>query len=175
MPTAHHRYRPQSAGQPDESQRLARLAALLTANPQLNPTAAIRSLGVDRPADIRRLRTMLRVEQAKHLASTNPPGRVNGTPAAHVAPASQTRDPLSPEPPPVLAAARKTDATTTFIFDWCDMSFGALSAVVEAQSVITQCWLHVPAVSMTLRAQLALGEVGAAIYARSKKRPLFLH
>jgi hypothetical protein len=178
MPTAQDRYRPQSAGQPDDSQRLASLAALLAADPKLSPTAAIRSLGVDRPADIRRLRTKLRIEQAKLLTSTRRPG-LNGThtPRMAPAPAPAARSPLSPEAPLVAASASKTCGTppAPFFIDWCDMSFGALSAAFEAQSVITQCWLRLPAVSMALRAQLALGAVGVAIYSRNKKRPLFLH
>jgi hypothetical protein len=178
MPTAHDRIRRQTASQPDDSQRLASLAALLAANPTLNPTTAIRSLGVSRPADIRRLRTKFRIDQGKLLASARRPARRNGTATAPTTGAA-VNDPVASKPEPVLAAPRPEPqappASPHPLFaQWFDLGFGALSAAVEAQSAITQCWLHLPPVSTTLRAQLVFGQVGGAIYARNKKRP-FLH
>ena len=68
MPTANVRYgRPKGSGL-DDRQQLESIAALLAANPKLKPTTAIRSLGVDDPSAIRRLRDKFRIEQAKLMA-----------------------------------------------------------------------------------------------------------
>ncbi len=68
MPTATVRYgRPKGSGL-DDRQQLETLAALLAANPKLKPTTAIRSLGVEDPSAIRRLRDKFRLEQAKLMA-----------------------------------------------------------------------------------------------------------
>lgn len=55
--------RPKGSGL-DDSQQLARIAALLAADPKLKPTTAIRSLGIEDPSLIRRLRNKYRAEQA---------------------------------------------------------------------------------------------------------------
>src|SRR4029078_11565370 len=68
MPTTNARYgRPKGSGV-DDSRQLARLAALLASNPALKPTTAIRSLGVEDPSVIRRLRDKFRMDQAKLMA-----------------------------------------------------------------------------------------------------------
>lgn len=181
MPTAHDHYRRQSAGRTDDNQRLASLAALLAANPTLNPTTAIRSLGVQRPADIRRLRTKFRIEQAKLMATARRPARFNGTATARVSANGAAAGPRVAEQTREAPASSQAAATTPsslpdpFFFQWCDLSFGAMRAAVEVQSAVTQCWLHLPPVSMALRAQLALSQVGVAIYARNKKHPFTLH
>ncbi|MCP4781081.1 MAG: hypothetical protein GY877_10160 [Hyphomicrobium sp.] len=60
--------RPKGSGI-DDSQQLARVAALLAANPILKPTTAIRSLGIEDPSLIRRLRDKYRAKQA--VSETN--------------------------------------------------------------------------------------------------------
>jgi hypothetical protein len=68
MQTASARYgRPKGTGL-DDRQRLASIAAALLANPKLKPTTAIRSLGVDDPSAIRRLRDKFYLEQGKLMA-----------------------------------------------------------------------------------------------------------
>ncbi len=79
MPTANVRYgRPKGSGL-DDSQQLESVAALLAANPKLKPTTAIRSLGVEDPSTIRRLREKFRVEQARLMADARRSGSVGGT------------------------------------------------------------------------------------------------
>jgi hypothetical protein len=71
MPTTTARYgRPKGSGL-DDSRQLATVAALLNANPKLNPTAAIRSLGIEDPSVIRRLRDKYRIEQMKIAAGVS--------------------------------------------------------------------------------------------------------
>ncbi len=76
MPTTNARYgRPKGSGV-DDSRQLASLAALLAANPALKPTTAIRSLGVEDPSVIRRLRDKFRMDQAKLMADARRSFRV---------------------------------------------------------------------------------------------------
>ena len=76
MQTASARYgRPKGTGL-DDRQRLASIAAALVANPKLKPTTAIRSLGVDDPSTIRRLRDKFNLEQGKLMAEARRASRI---------------------------------------------------------------------------------------------------
>ena len=78
MPTTSARYgRPKGSGV-DDSRQLESLAALLAANPALKPTTAIRSLGVEDPSVIRRLRDKFRMDQARLMADARRSFRANG-------------------------------------------------------------------------------------------------
>lgn len=181
MPTPNARYgRAHSSGL-DERQQLRSIAALLAANPKLKPTAAIRSIGVEDPAAIRRLRSRFRIEQGRLMAdasrrrpasrsaalhSTVPPPlapAVETPAAATIAPVIRRSSP--PLPPPATAV----------IEGWCDLSFSAVAAAVEVQSVLAQFWLAMPAVAMATRGQLVLGSVAVAVHKRCKTRPLHVH
>jgi len=184
MPKGHQHYRRPNGGQLDDSQRLASLAALLAANPKLKPTTAIRSLGVDNPADIRRLRDKFRIEQSKLMADAHRATRSNGarlslpsSPAiVHALPAADHPERPTPQAHPrVPVDAPLHISPAAVLVHWYELGFGALSTAVEAQSALTQCWLGLPAVSMAVRGQLSLGAIGVAIYTRNKNRPLFLH
>ncbi len=77
MLTTTARYgRPKGTGV-DDSRQLESLAALLTANPALKPTTAIRSLGVEDPSVIRRLRDKFRMDQARLMADARRDFRTN--------------------------------------------------------------------------------------------------
>src|SRR5665647_297408 len=83
MPITSARYgRPKGTGV-DDSRQLE-CAALLTANPALKPTAAIRSLGVEDPSVIRRLRDKFRMDQARLMADARRDLRTN--PRSHARP-----------------------------------------------------------------------------------------
>jgi hypothetical protein len=87
MPTMTARYgRPKGSGL-DDSRQLASVAALLAANPKLNPTAAIRSLGIEDPSIIRRLRDKFRVEQTRLMSDARRAPSANSSPRARAVPA----------------------------------------------------------------------------------------
>ena len=68
MPTTNARYGRAKGSGVDDSRQLESFAALLAANPGLKPTTAIRSLGVEDPSAIRRLRDKFRMHQARLMA-----------------------------------------------------------------------------------------------------------
>jgi hypothetical protein len=172
--------RPKGSGL-DDRQQLASIAALLAANPKLKPTTAIRSLGVEDPSDIRRLRDKFRLEQARLMADARRATRANGARAPHAgsgasapAAARTSQTPLAPSPAPHNALW--TAAPGALFAAWCDLGFSAASAAVEHQSILAQCWLSLPPVATALRGQLVLNAIGVAIYTRSRKtRAPYLH
>jgi len=86
MPTMHARYgRPKGSGV-DDSRHLQSLAALLAANPALKPTTAIRSLGVENPSVIRRLRDKFHADQARLMADARRISQTSGRTLARPGP-----------------------------------------------------------------------------------------
>lgn len=176
---------PKSSGL-DDRQQLTSIAALMAADPRLKPTTAIRSLGVEDPVVIRRLRNKFRAEEPRLMAQahrarrTSANGRtriirVNGNHKAPVKPVQPITH-HEPEPAPARVEAQPASmppwhVTSTAIFNaWCDIGFLIARAAVEKQSVVTQQVLGLPPVSMALRGQLALNSVAVAIYMRSTRR-----
>lgn len=178
--------RPKGSGLDDRAQ-LAAIAALLAANPKLKPTTAIRSLGVEDPSDIRRLRDKFRIEQSTLLAdahrasaprsSAPPPLRVctalnENAPAAIVHPV--TASPLAHDR--IAVEPRKAPAPAIASpFAWYEMGFAALNAAIENQAVLAQCFMHMPAVAMTMRAQLAMNAVAVAACQRGGRQAFARH
>lgn len=181
MPTANVCYgRPKGSGL-DDRQQLANIAALLAANPTLKPTTAIRSLGVEDPSVIRRLRDKFRKEQAKLMADARRAARGKGTRIQRL---SSNESTPAPEPAtsraPVLLAPitnekLPTPVATAVVADWCDLAFAMLSAATKAQAVLAEHWLRQPLVAATLRRQLALNSVAVAAYNRCSGRRRTLH
>ena len=178
--------RPKGSGLDDRAQ-LAAIAALLAANPKLKPTTAIRSLGIEDPSDIRRLRDKFRIEQSALLAdahrspaprSTAPqPLRVctalnENAPAAVVHPVTASplaHDRVAVEPRKAAAPAIASP------FAWYEMGFAALNAAIENQALLAQCFMHLPAVAMTMRAQLAMNAVAVAACQRGGRQAFARH
>jgi len=192
MPIMHARYgRPKGSGV-DDSQKLESIAALLAANPGLKPTTAIRSLGIDNPSIIRRLRDKFRADQARLLANANRNSRSNGQniSAAHLARAacSHPRMPLGtraltaqPIPAAPIALPVETVAAEPahalpqppLLAITCDLGLWAVQAATEQHAVLAQHWLQLPAVASVLRAQLAVGAfIIAATTPRKPLKPL---
>jgi hypothetical protein len=192
MQQAKVRYgRPKGSGLDDRAQ-LAAIAALLAANPKLKPTTAIRSLGVDDPSDIRRLRDKFRLDQGALLADAHRSARTSGPQSVRVAHPQNENAPApvvhrvtaSPLPamlaPPMLALPAPKPAApaapaATDSFAWYEMGFAALNAAIENQAVLTQCFMHLPAVAMTVRAQLAMNAVAVAAYQRGGRHASARH
>ncbi len=186
--------RPKGSGLDDKAQ-LAAIAALLAANPKLKPTTAIRSLGVEDPSDIRRLRDKFRMEQGALLAdarrtsaprSTTPQPLRVCTALNENAPAAPVhRVTASPLPAMLALPAPRKPAASAYLpapqpkaaapavapgFAWYEMGFAALNAAIENQAVLAQCFMHLPAVAMTMRAQLAMNAVAVAACQRGGRQ-----
>jgi hypothetical protein len=184
MPTANVRYgRPKGSGL-DDRQQLETLAALLAANPQLKPTTAIRSLGVEDPSTIRRLRDKLRNEQATLTAEAWRGARVRTRPATSnenpPAPVSLSALPITQSRALVRVAPQTSEIApmtpaAALVGGWCDLTFSMLAVAAEAQASIMQHWLAQPSVAAAARRQLALGSVAVAVYTRCTRRRRIFH
>jgi hypothetical protein len=190
MPTMHARYgRPKGSGV-DDSLHLKSLAALLAANPTLKPTTAIRSLGVDDPSVIRRLRDKFRVDQARLLADAHHTFRTNGRTLLRPGPAQPSSRrllavlrphiPAAPAPvrlPEETIAAETANASPQpqppLLAVWCDLGLWAVATAIEQQAVLARHWLQLPAVDVALRGQLAVGAF--IIAASAPRKPLKPH
>lgn len=174
--TAHPRYgRPKGSGLDDTTQ-LESIAALLAANPGLKPTTAIRSLGVEDPSVIRRLRDKFRVDQARLMANARRVSHANNRTHARpgplrpgqARPLTSVRNPI----PATLEAEPDNDiaAETTPVLpqqpltaDMFDFGLRVLTAAIEQQAVLAQHWLRHPAVEAALRGQFAVGAFLVAV------------
>jgi hypothetical protein len=184
MPTMHARYgRPKGSGV-DDSRHLQSLAALLAANPALKPTTAIRSLGVENPSVIRRLRDKFHADQARLMADARRISQTNGRALAHPIPfQSAARRPLAASvrtqipaandvaPEETVAAATAHTATQPPLpAIWCDLGLWAVAKAMEQQAVLARHWLQLPAVEIAARGQLAVGAFMVA--AMTPRKPL---
>ena len=184
MPITSARYgRPKGTGV-DDSRQLESLAALLTANPALKPTTAIRSLGVEDPSVIRRLRDKFRMDQARLMADARRDVRTN--PRTHArsgptGPASRrplasvrTRIPAAPTATPeeTIATAAHALPQPPLLAVCYDFGLWAVGSAMEQQMVLAQHWLRLPAIEMAMRGQLAIGAfVVAASTPRKPMKP----
>jgi len=179
-PATQPRYgRPKGSGL-DDSRQLESIAALLAANPSLKPTTAIRSLGVEDPSVIRRLRDKFRLDQARLLANARHSFRTNGRMFARPGPLQTQRramasvhsnapaaaSPAAPDTPIAVESAVRLPQPPLLAI-WCDLGLWALSTAIEQHAVLARHWLHHPAVEVALRGQLA---VGAFLVAASTPR-----
>lgn len=182
MTTMTARYgRPKGSGL-DDSRQLATVAALLAANPKLNPTAAIRSLGIDDPSVIRRLRDKFRMEEAKLMRDARRPPSAAISMHSRVVPAlagvHHTNGAAQPaivaSAPSVPETRSKTLEPTSFV-TWFDLGLRAIATVVDQQAALAQHWYRVPAVNMALRNQLAINAYVVAMCAHGKPSRSHLH
>ena len=182
MTTMTARYgRPRGSGL-DDSRQLASVAALLAANPRLNPTAAIRSLGIEDPSVIRRLRDKFRMEETKLMsdARRGPSAGISMRPRAAPALAGvhhamgTARPALVPPASTVPKTHSQAPEPTVFV-TWFDLGLRAVATVVDQQAALAQHWYRVPAVNMALRNQLAINAYVIAMCAHGKPRRSHLH
>ena len=181
MSTATVRYgRPKGSGLNDRRQ-LETIAALLAADPKLKPTTAIRSLGVNDPSTIRRLRDKFRQEQARLMASARRSARAS---APRPMPANSNESPAAPTVTqsraldPVVSQTNEVAPTTpaaALVGGWCDLAFSLLSTAAGAQAAIAQHWLELPVVAIAVRRRLALNSMAVAVYSRDRGRRRILH
>jgi hypothetical protein len=185
MPTtAHPRYgRPKGSGL-DDTMQLESIAALLAANPGLKTTTAIRSLGIEDPSAIRRLRDKFHVDQARlmanarrgfHTSNVRTYARPGLLRTGQARPLTSVRNPI----PATQNAAPDNDiaAEITPVLpqqplpaDLFDLGLRVLTTAIEQQAVLAQHWLRLPAVEIAMRGQLAFGAFLVA--AATPRKPL---
>jgi hypothetical protein len=127
--------RPKGSGI-DDSQQLARIAALLAANPKLKPTTAIRSLGIEDPSLIRRLRDKYRAKQA--VSETNARQKATAKPkpktAADGVENRETRATATASSNLQSGPSTNWNSVPADIFvAWCGFGLNAVSATIENQ------------------------------------------
>ena len=182
MPTMQPRYgRPRGTGL-DDSHQLESIAALLAANPGLKPTTAIRSLGVDDPSVIRRLRDKFRMDQARLLANARRSFQSGGhsaralgrhgsqrvirrhIPAVPCIPSNNIPVEAIAVPDTEIAVETARVATQPLLpAIVCELGLWALTMAIEQHAVLARHWLHHPAVDNAMRAQLAAGAFLVAV------------
>lgn len=186
MPTMQPRYgRPRGSGL-DDSHQLESIAALLAANPVLKPTTAIRSLGVEDPSVIRRLRDKFRVDQARLMANARRsfhnsgstgrslarPGPLRSAPRLHIVSAASTipAEPVIVPETKIVVETVRVEPQLPLPAIMCDLGLWALTMAIEQQTVLARHWLQHPAVENALRGQLAVGAFLVAV--SSPRKPL---
>lgn len=182
MTTMTARYgRPKGSGL-DDSRQLASVAALLAANPKLNPTAAIRSLGVEDPSIIRRLRDKFRIEQTRLMSDARRAPSASSSPRARAVPAPNgvrhrigTAQSAVMPPAQSVPVMRSEVPEPTLFVTWFDLGLRAVATVIDQQAAFAQHWFRVPAVNMALRHQLAINAYVIAMCANGKSRRPHLH
>jgi len=166
--------RPKGSGI-DDSQQLARIAALLAADPKLKPTTAIRSLGIEDPSLIRRLRDKYRAKQA--VSETNARQKTTAKPKPKAA-ANGVENPETRATATAPSSLRSGPSTSwnsvpaDIFVAWCGFGLNAVSAAIEKQHAVAQHLLRQLCVSMAIRSQLLLHEFALAICKRSRRRTL---
>jgi len=166
--------RPKGSGI-DDSQQLARIAALLAADPKLKPTTAIRSLGIEDPSIIRRLRDKYRAKQNTLQANAQQQAtpKAKPTEAANGVEVLERRaTPTSPSTSQALPSADWDTAPANIFVAWCGFGLSAASTAIENQYAITQHLLRQPSVSMAIKSQLLLSEFALAMCQRTRRRML---
>lgn len=184
MPTMQPRYgRPKGTGL-DDSRQLESIAALLAANPGLKTTTAIRSLGVENPSVIRRLRDKFRVDQARLMANARRSfhrGGHTGYSLARSGPlhnarrrqiaSVQTISPAQPEWAPdthITAEPAHVAMQPPLLAIMFDLGLWAMTAAITQRTVLARHLLQHPAVDGTVRGQLAVGAFLVAAFAPRK-------
>jgi hypothetical protein len=123
--------RPKGSGI-DDSQQLARIAALLAADPKLKPTTAIRPLGIEDPSLIRRLRDKQAVLEtnARQKATAKPKPKT----AASGVENRETRATATASSNLRSGPSTNWNSVPADIFvAWCGFGLNAVSAAIENQ------------------------------------------
>ncbi|MFA9549936.1 MAG: hypothetical protein ACERIL_02590 [Hyphomicrobium sp.] len=123
--------RPKGSGI-DDSQQLARIAALLAADPKLKPTTAIRSLGIEDPSLIRRLRDKQAVLETnarqKATAKPKPKAAANGVENPETRATATASSNLRSGP-----STNWNSVPADIFVAWCGFGLNAVSAAIENQ------------------------------------------
>ena len=182
MPITSARYgRPEGTGV-DDSRQLESLAVLLAANPALKPTTAIRSLGVEDPSAIRRLRDKFRMDQARLMAdarrsvsttlrSQARPGPLQPN-SRRALTSARTQFPASSiaTPNETIPAAAPALPQLPLLAVCYDFGLWVAGTAIEQQMLLAKHWLQLPAFEIAMRGQLAIGAF--AVAASTPQKPM---
>ena len=166
--------RPKGSGL-DDSKQLARIAALLAADPKLKPTTAIRSLGIEDPSLIRRLRSKYRDQQGvlqSNAQKKAKPKTRSVAAAKGVAIPERETSRTSPSISQASPIADSDVAPTDIFAAWCGFGLSVVSTAIENQHAITQHLLRQPSISIVVKSQLLLSEFALATCQRTRRRTL---
>jgi hypothetical protein len=170
-----HRGRPKGSGIDDQI-KLVEIARIISRDPRLKPTTAIKAIGVTDPSTIRRLRDKFNSKQSELMAraaarpsATVTPMPVAAQPAVHrasplkIAEPTRRADPLPPfEMGHGLAALLPAKAGKSENMPMAALLFGfglnAATAIFEQQMMLAQSLMKIPPVRDLVRNQIALTE-----------------
>lgn len=177
------RGRPKGTGLNDRA-TLRAIAAVIGENPKLRPTTAIKSLGINNPSVIRRLRDKFHAARAELMAEAVAAPTAIAT--AFPVPAGAMRSAANPSRASAVhvaalasAAARagleRADTGTIGPYAaWFGLGLAAAASAIEQQLTLSQQLIRLPAVASILRHQVELAEMMMAMSTTGPKRPTTL-
>lgn len=179
MPAKHSRRgRPKGSGL-DDSGHLAAIAALISKDPDLKPTTAIKSLGISDPSTIRRLRDKYRAfktgAEIHNPKLSHQPTRGANTVAKSPTPIAtptarpmnhNARQPRSPKP--MEHASESLGEPASWLSAFCGLGLQAASTTVQIQSAALQHFMMFPPVAFAWRQQVTLNDLALSIYKNQK-------
>ncbi len=155
----------------DDHKQLLRIAALMAADPDLKPTTAIRSLGIEEPSVIRRLRDKFREQRADLLVEAQRAAITETTLVCteleNVSDAPVTMATETPKHDTLSSKSPWSPSPETYFSAWCDMSLSAISTTVTNQALATEHWLRLPPVSLAVKGQMLVNALALSAFARS--------
>jgi len=166
--------RPKGSGLND-SKQLARIVALLAADPKLKATTAIRSLGVEDPSLIRRLRNKYRAQQGVLQSNAQKKAKPKIKPVAAAKRVEISEVQSTPTSPSTSQTSPSTgcDIGAADIFAaWYGFGLSIVSTAIENQHAITQHLLRQTSVSIAVKNQLLLSEFALAACQRIQRQSL---
>jgi hypothetical protein len=169
---------------------------MLSADPDLKPTTAIKAIGISDPSTIRRLRDKLRgtgADREDAIGSSGQFERDAGSAASMLGDeitaaecfvrtlsgsgeAPETRA-EAPEREGAAFAPRegRREAAVSWFAAWCGLGLQAISTTVEAQMAVLESFLSVPQIASAIRHHALLNEQVMAFYSHGTDVRKTLH
>ena len=148
------RGRPKGSGLDDHSY-LATLNSLLDADPGLKPTTAIRSMGVNEPSTVRRLREKLR--STRNAKVSKPAKAIAARNAERVSTKSQI--PAAPSAGETRTPSARSDAFDhSWIVQWYGLGISAIRSTVAVQMAAIESLLVASPAALALKQHLAFNK-----------------
>jgi hypothetical protein len=170
------RGRPKGSGI-DDQQRLIAIARVMTADPRLKTTTAIKAIGITDPSAIRRLRDKFNATTAEGQPSRRPASATSAQSAAGRAAALIANEPIRrasavlPQPaPPRMGTAADVAASSKGVVKPANndtipvaatlfgMGLNAATAMLEQHMLLAQSVMKLPQVRDLMRNQIAFTE-----------------
>jgi hypothetical protein len=177
------RGRPKGTGINDDA-ALHEIARLITSNPKLRPTTAIKLIGVSNPSIIRRLRDKYNARRFELAAEISRAGNDNGALIRPLTPVVRTVTQAAPKPAQrpgtvhvaalASAAARvglemPADPDTPHAW-WFGLGIAAAVSAIEEQLMHSDQLARLPNLAFLLRQQVEIAERMVALVPASKRQ-----